>query len=165
LRTSCLTEDDHAHLRASPGSTMFISGCNRRPRERCALRAAAERFYYDLRTSAYGCVSGRTDLHPVNHALNRVLVARALELLDRGPANASPTFLRPRQLLAADRAPRRAGDRFEGSSESWRARGPMPPPIAGRAIRAEGISSRESRGLRRFDKLLIDPPRQGAIES
>jgi len=98
--------------------------------------------------------------------LNRVLVARALELLDpRSGERIADLFcgLGNFSLPIARRGAQVIG--FEGSSELRGARaGQCRRQCAGRAIRAEGSPRPNLAAFGRFDKLLIDPPRQGAIE-
>jgi len=146
---------------------MFISGCN--PAAPRALRPSSRPqsdLYYDLPDFGVRLRFRPTDFTQVNHALNRVLVARALELLDpRSGERIADLFcgLGNFSLPIARRGAQVIG--FEGSSELVaRARANAAANALVRAIRAEGFLAPNLAAFGRFDKLLIDPPRQGAIE-
>jgi len=110
-----------------------------------------------------------TDFTQVNHAINRALVGRALSLLDPQPGERIADLfcgLGNFTLPLATRAAEVVG--VEGSSALTER--------AAQAAEAHGLSGRTSfatlnlfevdagwlRGLGRFDRMLIDPPREGA---
>jgi hypothetical protein len=112
-----------------------------------------------------------TEFTQVNPAVNRMLVRRAMALAcNRRQASALPTCFAAGQLQPADRAPwARKCSGIEGSAAlvasvpdrtrsamAWRAAANLPWPTC----------SRRRRKVCRawaLDKLLIDPPREGAI--
>jgi 23S rRNA (uracil1939-C5)-methyltransferase len=130
------------------------------------LHPAKSELYYDLPEFAVRIAFTPTDFTQVNHAVNRILVSRAVRLLDPRPGE-------------------RVGDLFCGL-------GNFSLPLARMGAQVIGLEG--SRGLierarrnaaanglvaqfevldlfkqdlgafGRFDKLLIDPPREGAIE-
>jgi len=127
---------------------------------------ASSELYYELPEFSLRLAFRPTDFTQVNHAVNRVLVGRALELLDPQPGERIADLfcgLGNFSLPIARRGAQVIG--FEGSEE-----------LVGRAranAAANGLVAQfEARNLflenfsdfGRFEKLLIDPPRQGAIE-
>jgi 23S rRNA (uracil1939-C5)-methyltransferase len=112
-----------------------------------------------------------TDFTQVNHALNRVLVRRAVDLLDPRPREriadmfcglgnfALPIARRGAQLVGIEGNPglvRRAAENAALNGLTANARF--------EALDLFAIDAASLAGLGRFDKMLIDPPREGAIE-
>ncbi len=162
-----LTEDDHAHLRAfarqhevhlwlQPGG----------PETAAPFEPAASDLYYELPDFDVRLHFRPTDFTQVNHAVNRALVARALELLDPQPGERIADLfcgLGNFSLPLARRGAQVIG--FEGSGE-------LVARARANAASNELVAQFEQMDLfapnlppyGRFEKLLIDPPRQGAIE-
>jgi 23S rRNA (uracil1939-C5)-methyltransferase len=125
--------------------------------------------YYTLPEYGLRIAFGPTDFTQVNHAVNRLLVGRALSLLDPKPGERIADFfcgLGNFTLPIAGRGAEVLG--VEGSSS-----------LVARAqenARANGLSDRcrfavadlfdaaACAGLPACDKVLLDPPREGAIE-
>ena len=113
-----------------------------------------------------------TEFTQVNAAINRVLVRRAMALLDPQPGERVADFFcglgnftLPIARRGAQRRRRRgqrsAGRARAGQRAAQRARG------AQRASRRQSVRRSTRRGvaaLRPLDRALIDPPREGAIE-
>ena len=114
-----------------------------------------------------------TDFTQVNHAVNRILVRRAMDLLDPRPGERIADLfcgLGNFSLPIASRGARGAGRgrQCRAGAAGRRQRAPQ------RACRERALSGRQFvrggelravwRQRRRFDKLLIDPPRDGAVE-
>jgi len=130
---------------------------------------ATPRLYYALPQYGLRIAFGPTDFTQVNHAVNRLLVVRALSLLDPRPGERIADFfcgLGNFTLPIAGRGAEVLG--VEGSSglvaraqENARANG-----LADRcrfAI-ADLFDAAACAGLPACDKVLLDPPREGAIE-
>lgn len=112
-----------------------------------------------------------TDFTQVNHAVNRILVRRALRLLDPQPGERIADMFCGLGNFTLPIA--RSGARVVGieGSPSLVRRGEASAAAAGLAERVEfGVSNlfdctgESLARLGRFDKMLIDPPREGAIE-
>lgn len=162
-----LTEDDHAHLRAfarqhdvhlwlQPGG----------PETAEPFQPAVSELYYELPDFAVRLHFRPTDFTQVNHAVNRALVARALELLDPQPDERIADLfcgLGNFSLPLARRGARVIG--FEGSAELV-ARARANAAANGLVAQFEqmDLCAPNLAPYGRFDKLLIDPPRQGAVE-
>ena len=102
--------------------TTSRSGCRPAARgQRRAVRSAGRsRAYVRYPSSASRCRSRPTEFTQVNPHINRVLVRRAMALLDAAPGRARRgLLLRPRQLHAADRAARRRRRRHRGQRRRW----------------------------------------------
>ncbi len=130
---------------------------------------AAPGLYYTLPEYGLRIAFGPTDFTQVNHAVNRLLVGRALSLLDPRPGEKIADFfcgLGNFTLPIASRGAEVLG--VEGSAG-----------LLGRAqenARANGLADRcrfaiadlfdavACAGLPACDKVLLDPPREGAIE-
>ncbi|HET7198122.1 MAG TPA: 23S rRNA (uracil(1939)-C(5))-methyltransferase RlmD [Burkholderiales bacterium] len=130
------------------------------------LEPAASELYYELPDYGVRLNFRPTDFTQVNHALNRALVGRAIELLDPRPGERIAELfcgLGNFTLPMARRGAEVIG--FEGSRElverarANAAANGLVAQFEARDLFSEGIS-----GFGRFDKLLLDPPRQGAIE-
>ncbi len=129
----------------------------------------APSLYYTLPEYGLRIAFGPTDFTQVNHAVNRVLVGRALSLLDPRPGERIADFfcgLGNFTLPIARRGAEVLG--VEGSAglvaraqENSRANG-----LADRCrfAVADLFDAAECAGLPAFDKVLLDPPREGAIE-
>src|SRR5438874_1898267 len=162
-----LTGDDHAHLRAfarehdihlwlQPGG----------PGSAQPFEPARSELYYELPDYGVRLHFRPTDFTQVNHAVNRVLVARALELLDPQPGERIADLfcgLGDFSLPLARRGAQAIG--FEGSDELV-ARARTNAAANGLVAQFEQMDlfTPNLAAFGRFDKLLIDPPRQGAIE-
>ena len=113
-----------------------------------------------------------TDFTQVNVAINRVLVRRAIGLLDPRPAIAiADFFCGLGQFHAADRAPRRRRRSASKEVLRWCARAKRMPRRNGLAERARFVvanlfdaTAESIAALGALDKALVDPPREGAIE-
>ncbi|TMH47299.1 MAG: 23S rRNA (uracil(1939)-C(5))-methyltransferase RlmD [Betaproteobacteria bacterium] len=162
-----LTGDDHAHLRAfarehdihlwlQPGG----------PDSAQPFEPARSELYYELPDYGVRLHFRPTDFTQVNHAVNRVLVARALELLDPQPGERIADLfcgLGNFSLPLARRGAQVIG--FEGSDELV-ARARTNAAANGLVAQFEQMDlfTPNLAAFGRFDKLLVDPPRQGAIE-
>jgi 23S rRNA (uracil1939-C5)-methyltransferase len=125
--------------------------------------------YYTLPEFGLRISFGPTDFTQVNHAVNRLLVRRALSLLDPHPGDSIMDFfcgLGNFTLPIASRGADVLG--VEGSAglvaraeENARANG-----LAGRCrfAVADLFDTVACAGLPACDKVLLDPPREGAIE-
>ena len=130
---------------------------------------AAPALYYTL--PEYGlCIAfGPTDFTQVNHAVNRLLVKRALSLLDPRPGESIADFfcgLGNFTLPIASRGAEVLG--VEGSA-GLLARAQENAKANGLADRcrfalADLFDAAACAGLPACDKVLLDPPREGAIE-
>jgi len=131
-----------------------------------AFHPAMSELYYDLPEFAVRIAFGPTDFTQVNHAVNRILVSRAVRLLDPQPGE-------------------RVGDLFCGLGNFSLPLARMGAQVIGlegsrplielarRNAAANGLVAQfevldlfkqDLGAFGRFDKLLIDPPREGAIE-
>ena len=162
-----LEKDDEEKLRAfarEHGVHVWLQPGG--PESAHPFEPAASELYYDLPAFGVRLRFRPTDFTQVNHEVNRTLVARALELLDPRPGERIADLfcgLGNFSLPIARRGARVIG--FEGSGE-----------LVARArenAAANGLVAQfEAMDLFRpnlapygpFDKLLVDPPRQGAIE-
>jgi 23S rRNA (uracil1939-C5)-methyltransferase len=162
-----LTDDDRArlatfadahdvHLWLQPGG----------PETAQPFQPADSRLYYDLPAFDVRLYFRPTDFTQVNHAVNHALVARAIELLGPRPGERIADLfcgLGNFSLPIARRGAEVIG--FEGSAELVaRAR----ENAAANALVAQfermDLLAPNLAPYGRFDKLLLDPPRQGAIE-
>jgi 23S rRNA (uracil1939-C5)-methyltransferase len=162
-----LTEADHSALRAFAdqyGIHVWLQPGG--PDSAHAFHPATSELYYELPDFGVRVHFRPTDFTQVNHTVNRVLVARAIALLDPQPGERIADLfcgLGNFSLPIARRGAQVIG--FEGSRELV--------ARAGQNAAANGLVAQfELMDLfapnlapyGRFDKLLIDPPRQGAIE-
>ena len=162
-----LTEHDHAHLRAfarqhdvhlwlQPGG----------PETAAPFEPMQSDLFYDLPDFGVRLAFRPTDFTQVNHAVNRLLVARALELLDpRADERIADLFcgLGNFSLPIARRGAQLVG--FEGSRalvERARQNAMANGLVA--QFEVMDLFAPNFAPFGAFDKLLIDPPRQGAIE-
>ncbi|HYL23304.1 MAG TPA: 23S rRNA (uracil(1939)-C(5))-methyltransferase RlmD [Burkholderiales bacterium] len=161
------TEDDHAHLRAfarqhdvhlwlQPGG----------PESAAPFEPPQSDLYYDLPDFGVRLRFRPTDFTQVNHAVNRLLVAKAIELLDPQPGERIADLfcgLGNFSLPMARRGAQVIG--FEGSAELVaRARSNAAANALVAQFEQMDLFAPNLASFGRFDKLLIDPPRQGAIE-
>jgi 23S rRNA (uracil1939-C5)-methyltransferase len=162
-----LTEEDHAHLRAfarqhdvhlwlQPGGPETVA----------PFEPPQSELYYELPDFQVRLHFRPTDFTQVNHAVNRLLVARAMELLDPRPGERIADLfcgLGNFSLPIARRGAQVIG--FEGSRELVeRARQNAAANGLVAQFEAMDLFAPNLAPYGRFDKLLIDPPRQGAIE-
>jgi 23S rRNA (uracil1939-C5)-methyltransferase len=125
---------------------------------------AASELYYDLPEFGVRVHFGPTDFTQVNHGVNRILVARAVRLLDPQPGERIADLfcgLGNFSLPLATRGAEVIG--FEGSKELVQ-RARQNAASNKLDIRFEVMNLFETKLEGRFDKLLIDPPREGAVE-
>ncbi|HUQ77057.1 MAG TPA: 23S rRNA (uracil(1939)-C(5))-methyltransferase RlmD [Burkholderiales bacterium] len=127
---------------------------------------AESALYYELPDFAVRLHFRPTDFTQVNHVVNRLLVARAMELLDPRPGERIADLfcgLGNFSLPIARRGAQVIG--FEGSRELVeRARQNAAANDLVAQFEVMDLFSPNFVPFGRFDKLLIDPPRQGAIE-
>ncbi|HSU64268.1 MAG TPA: 23S rRNA (uracil(1939)-C(5))-methyltransferase RlmD, partial [Burkholderiales bacterium] len=162
-----LTDDDHAHLRAFAGQHdvhLWLQPGG--PETAAPFEPAQSDLYYELPEFQVRLHFRPTDFTQVNHALNRELVARALELLDPRPGERIADLfcgLGNFSLPIARRGAQVIG--FEGSAELVaRARANAAANALVAQFEQMDLFAPNLAPYGPFDKLLIDPPRQGAIE-
>jgi len=131
-----------------------------------AFHPEASELYYDLPEFGLRIRFRPTDFTQVNHAVNRILVSRAVRLLDPQPGERVADLfcgLGNFSLPIATRAAQVVG--FEGSRELVeRAR---QNAVANRAVaqfEAVDLFRQDVKAYGPFQKMLLDPPREGAIE-
>lgn len=162
-----LTEDDHAALRVFAdrhGIHVWLQPGG--PDSAQPVYPAESELYYELPDFGVRIHFRPTDFTQVNHAVNRLLVARAVELLDPRPGERVADLfcgLGNFSLPIARRGAEVIG--FEGSKELVeRARENAAANGLVAQFEAMDLFAPNLAPYGRFDKLLIDPPRQGAIE-
>ena len=166
-----LTDEDHAQLRAfarEHGVHVWLQPGG--PETAQPFEPAQSDLWYELPDFAVRLHFRATDFTQVNHAVNRMLVARAMELLDPKPGERIADLfcgLGNFSLPIARRGAQVIG--FEGSAELvQRARDNA--AVNGLVAQFEAMDlfapnpAPRLSTYGRFDKILIDPPRQGAIE-
>ena len=130
------------------------------------LEPAVSELYYELPEFAVRLHFRPTDFTQVNHAVNRLLVARALELLDPQPGERIADLfcgLGNFSLPIARRGAEVVG--FEGSRELVeRARANAAANGLLAQFEARDLFKEDLSAFGSFGKMLLDPPRQGAIE-
>ncbi len=129
--------------------------------------ANGRELFYTLPEFGVKIAFGPTDFTQVNHAVNRLLVSRAVGLLDPRPGErVADVFcgLGNFALPIATRGAEVLG--LEGSEQLVRR---ARENAAGNGLRADfEVANLFAPGFERFgpfDKLLLDPPREGAIEA
>jgi 23S rRNA (uracil1939-C5)-methyltransferase len=162
-----LTEDDHALLRAfacehaihlwlQPGGPDSVH----------PFEPAQSELYYELPDFEVRLHFRPTDFTQVNHVVNRLLVARAIELLDPRPGERIADLfcgLGNFSLPIARRGAQVIG--FEGSRELVeRARQNAAANGLVAQFEVMDLFAPNLAPYGPLDKMLIDPPRQGAIE-
>ncbi len=162
-----LTDEDGARLRAfgdEHGVHVWVQPGG--PETAKPFHPAHSELYYELPDFAVRLHFRPTDFTQVNHAVNRLLVARALELLDPRPAERIADLfcgLGNFSLPLARRGAQVIG--FEGSSELVaRARSNAAANALVAQFERMDLFAPSLAPFGPFAKLLIDPPRQGAIE-
>ena len=127
---------------------------------------AASELYYELPAFGVRVRFRPTDFTQVNHAVNRALVGRALELLDPRPGERIADLfcgLGNFSLPIARRGAEVIG--FEGSRELVeRARENAAANGLVAQFEVRNLFTENIAGFGPFEKMLVDPPRQGAIE-
>ena len=162
-----LTDEDRAHLRAfgeQHGVHIWLQPGG--PDSAHPFHPAKSELYYELPEFDVRLHFRPTDFTQVNHAVNRALVGRALELLDPQPGERIADLfcgLGNFSLPIARRGAEVIG--FEGSAELV-ARARQNAAANGLVAQFEvmDLFAPNLNPYGCFDKLLIDPPRQGAIE-
>ena len=162
-----LTEADHAALRGfadQHGIHVWLQPAG--PDSAHPFHPAESNLYYELPDFGVRVHFRPTDFTQVNHAVNRLLVARAVELLDPQPGERIADLfcgLGNFSLPIARRGAQVIG--FEGSRELLE-RARQNAAANGLVVQFElmDLFAPNLAPYGRLDKLLIDPPRQGAIE-
>jgi 23S rRNA (uracil1939-C5)-methyltransferase len=162
-----LSEDDRGRLRAfaeNHGVHLWLQPGG--PDSAQSFHPPESRLYYALPEFGLRIAFRPTDFTQVNHAVNRVLVSRAVRLLDPRPGERIADLfcgLGNFSLPIATRGAEVIG--FEGSAELVE-RGRENAAANGLAVRFEVMNLFEPNvePYGPFDKLLIDPPREGAVE-
>jgi 23S rRNA (uracil1939-C5)-methyltransferase len=162
-----LTEEDQAKLRAFAGEQgvhLWLQPGG--PETAQPFEPAESSLFYELPDFGLRLRFRPTDFTQVNHAVNRLLVARAMQLLDPQPAERIADLfcgLGNFSLPIARKGAQVIG--FEGSEElvqRARANAAANGLVAQFELMDLFVPNLAPYG--RFDKMLIDPPRQGAIE-
>jgi 23S rRNA (uracil1939-C5)-methyltransferase len=162
-----LTDEDHAQLREfGERHGMHVWLQPRGPETAHPFHPTVSELYYELPEFAVRLRFRPTDFTQVNHAVNRLLVGRAIELLDpQSGERIGDLFcgLGNFSLPIARRGAQVIG--FEGSRELVeRARANAAANGLVAQFEVMDLFAPNLDPYGRFDKLLIDPPRQGAIE-
>jgi 23S rRNA (uracil1939-C5)-methyltransferase len=127
---------------------------------------AASELYYELPEFGVRLYFGPTDFTQVNHGMNRVLVSRAVRLLDPQPGERLADLfcgLGNFSLPLATRGAEVIG--FEVSRDLVeRARGNAASNGLVVQFEVADLFKGDLGAYGRFDKLLVDPPREGAVE-
>ena len=162
-----LTEEDHRHL-AEFGDRHQIHVWlqPRGPESAHPFHPAQSDLWYELPEFSVRLHFRPTDFTQVNHAANCMMVSRAMELLDARPGERIGDLfcgLGNFSLPIARRGAQVIG--FEGSRELVeRARANAAANGLVAQFEVMDLFSPNLAPFGPFDKLLIDPPRQGAIE-
>jgi 23S rRNA (uracil1939-C5)-methyltransferase len=155
-RLRSFAEDHGVHLWLQPGG----------PETARPFHPAQSELYYDLPEFGLRLAFRPTDFTQVNHGVNRILVARAVRLLDPQPGERVADLfcgLGNFSLALARRGAAVVG--FESSRElierarSNAARNALTVQFEQTDLFTHGIAP-----FGPFEKLLIDPPREGAVE-
>ncbi len=136
-----------------------------------ALHPAARALRYALPDFSVRIDFEPTDFTQVNTPMNRMLVRRAIGMLQPAPGERDRRlFLRARQLHAADRAARRDASSASRAARRSCAAPRRTPQRNGLADRARFVAADLFEATRvgiealgPVDKALLDPPREGAI--
>ena len=162
-----LTDDDLLHLRAfarEHGIHLWLQPGG--PETARPFEPAQSELWYELPEFDVRMRFRPTDFTQVNHAVNRLLVSRAIELLDPQPGERIADLfcgLGNFSLPIARRGAQVIG--FEGSDELVaRARENAAANGLVAQFEAMDLFAPSLAPYGRLDKILIDPPRQGAIE-
>ena len=162
-----LTPADHSALSAFAGQHgVHVWLQPGGPETAHAFEPADSALYYELPDFSLRLHFRPTDFTQVNHTVNRLLVARAMELLDPRPGERIADLfcgLGNFSLPIARRGAQVIG--FEGSEELvQRARENASANGVVAQFEVMDLFAPNLAPYGRFDKILIDPPRQGAIE-
>jgi 23S rRNA (uracil1939-C5)-methyltransferase len=162
-----LTPEDELHLREfSERHEIHVWLQPGGPESAHPFHPAQSDLWYELPEFSVRLHFRPTDFTQVNHAANRMLVSRALELLDPRPGERIGDLfcgLGNFSLPIARRGARVIG--FEGSRELVeRARANAAANALVAQFEVMDLFAPNLAPFEPFDKLLIDPPRQGAIE-
>jgi 23S rRNA (uracil1939-C5)-methyltransferase len=162
-----LTENDKSLLQAfaeKHGVHLWLQP--RGPETAHPFHPPQSELYYDLPEFGVRVPFGPTDFTQVNHGVNRILVSRAVRLLDPRPGERIADLfcgLGNFSLPLATRGAEVIG--FEGSKDLVE-RARQNASLNKLALQFE-VTDLFKTGINAFgpfDKLLIDPPREGAIE-
>ncbi len=162
-----LTEDDKALLREFSGNHGIHAWLQPGgPESAQPFHPAKSELYYELPEFGVRIGFRPTDFTQVNHAVNRALVVRALQLLDPQPGERVADLfcgLGNFSLPLAAKGGLVVG--FEGNSELVR-RAQANAAANGLAAQFEvmNLFRPNLEPYAPFDKILLDPPREGAIE-
>jgi 23S rRNA (uracil1939-C5)-methyltransferase len=162
-----LTEEDHAHLRAfAERHQIHLWLQSGGPDTAQPFHPRESELYYELPDFGVRLYFRPTDFTQVNHVTNRLLVARAIELLDPQPGERIADLfcgLGNFSLPIARRGAEVIG--FEGSRDLVeRARQNAAANGLVAQFELMDLFAPNLAPYGPFAKLLIDPPRQGAIE-
>jgi len=162
-----LTEEDHAHLRAfAERHQIHLWLQSGGPDTAQPFHPRESELYYELPDFGVRLYFRPTDFTQVNHVTNRLLVARAIELLDPQPGERVADLfcgLGNFSLPIARRGAEVIG--FEGSRDLVeRARQNAAANGLVAQFELMDLFAPNLAPYGPFAKLLIDPPRQGAIE-
>ena len=150
------SEQHGVHLWLQPGG----------PDSARPFHPAESELYYDLPEFGVRLHFRPTDFTQVNHGVNRILVARAVRLLDPQPGERVADLfcgLGNFSLPLATRGARVIG--FEGSRDLVeRARHNAAANGIAAQFEVMDLSRPNLAPYAPFDKLLLDPPREGAVE-
>jgi 23S rRNA (uracil1939-C5)-methyltransferase len=162
-----LTEEDKSFLRAFAEERevqVWLQPAG--PESAQPFHPQASELYYDLAEFGVRMHFRPTDFTQVNHAMNRVLVSRAVRLLDPQPGERVADLfcgLGNFSLPLAGRGAQVIG--FEGSRELVE-RARRNAAFNDLVVQFEAADLFKSgwSAFGPFDKLLVDPPREGAVE-
>ena len=162
-----LSAADHGHLRAfADEHRVHVWLQPGGPESAHPFHPAESDLYYELPDFGVRLHFRPTDFTQVNHAVNRLLVASALELLDPRPGERIADLfcgLGNFSLPMARRGAQVIG--FEASRDLVaRARANAAANALVAQFEEADLFQPNLAPYGRFDKMLIDPPRQGAIE-
>jgi 23S rRNA (uracil1939-C5)-methyltransferase len=162
-----LTRDDEKRLEEfAAGHDIHIWLQSGGPDSVKPLHPAVSELYYELDEFGVRIAFGPTDFTQVNHAVNRILVSRAVRLLEPRPGERIADLfcgLGNFSLPLAKMGAQVIG--FEGSRELIeRARRNAAANGLVAQFEVLDLFKQNLGAFGRFDKLLIDPPREGAIE-
>ena len=162
-----LTDEDHTHLRAfarERGVHLWLQPGG--PDTAYPFEPTVSALYYELPDFGLRIHFRPTEFTQVNPAMNRILVSSALDLLDPQPGERIADLFCGLGNISLPIA-RRGGQviGFEGSAELV-ARARENAAANGLVAQFEvmDLFAPNLEPYGRFDKILIDPPRQGAIE-
>ena len=168
-----LTPEDEAKLRAFARETDVQAWLQPRGPESAHPFEPLDGAPLDYTLPEFGLriAFGPTDFTQVNHAVNRVLVSRAVRLLDPGPDERVADLFCGLGNFSLPIASRGASVLGVEASEALLERARRNAEANGLAARAafaredlSAIDAARLAALGPFEKFLVDPPREGAIE-